>query len=286
MAEILSAKKVVDAMSDDLAPRIASLKEHGIDPTLTIVRVGDRPDDLSYERSIAKRAKNLGIAIDSVVLSESATTEDLIDVIQDIDNDNAIHGCLLLRPLPAGIDDRIVCETLVPEKDVDGITQASLAGVFTGSGYGFAPATAQACLEMLDGYDIAVQGKHVVVVGRSLVVGRPVAMMLMTRNATVTICHSKTTDLAAMTRSADVVVCAMGRARALGAAYFKAGQVVLDVGINVDEQGNLCGDVDFEAVQNIVDAITPVPGGLGSLTTMTTMAHVISAAEAFLANNK
>ncbi len=284
MAEVLSAKKVVCVMSDDLITRIDSLKKHGINPMLAVVRMGDRPEDLSYERSAAKRAENLGIVVKSVVLPESATTEELCEVVHDINSDDAIHGCLLMRPLSEGVDEQVVCNTLEPGKDIDGITQASLAGVFTGLEYGFAPSTAQACLEMLDGYNIAVQGKHVVVVGRSLVVGRPVAMMLMARNATVTICHSKTVDLSAVTRSADVVVCAMGRPRALDASYFKEGQVVLDVGINADEQGNLCGDVDYETVEPIVDAITPVPGGIGSLTTITTMAHVVSAAEALLPN--
>ncbi len=294
MADILSCKQIVTAIGENLETRISALKAQEVNPTLAVVRVGNRPDDLSYERSAAKRAESLGITFKSIVLAggstsedtattdETATTEELLDTIRSINADNSIHGCLLLRPLPKGIDETRLCNMLVPEKDIDGISRASLAGVFTGADCGFPPATAQACLEMLDGYHIPLEGKQVVVVGRSLVVGRPVAMMLLARNATVTMCHSKTVDLSSVTRQADIVVCATGRARAFDEAYFKAGQIVLDVGINVDSEGNLCGDVDFDAVEPIVGAITPVPGGLGSVTTSVTMKHVVQAAEALL----
>ena len=181
------------------------------------------------------------------------------------------------------MDERAVCDRLAPEKDIDGIGSASLAGVFADTGEGFPPATARACLETLDFYDIPVEGKRVVVLGRSLVIGRPVAMMLLARHATVTLAHSRTEDAAAHTREADIVVCATGRARAFGPEYFVPGQTVLDVGINFDEAGNLCGDVDFDAVESVLGpegAITPVPRGLGGVTTTVTMAHVVQAAEA------
>ena len=181
------------------------------------------------------------------------------------------------------MNERAVCDRLSPVKDIDGIGSASLAGVFADTGEGFPPATAQACLETLDFYGIPVAGKRVVVLGRSLVIGRPVAMMLLARHATVTLAHSRTADVAAHTREADIVVCATGRARAYGPEYFSPGQTVLDVGINFDAAGNLCGDVDFGAVEPVLGpegAITPVPRGLGGVTTSVTMAHVVQAAEA------
>ena len=176
-----------------------------------------------------------------------------------------------------------MCELLDPKKDIDGITLASLASVFTDGHAGYPPATAAACIQLLDHYQVPLQGKHVVVVGRSLVVGKPVSMMLLRRNASVTICHSKTENLADIMRSADVVICATGRARTFGAQFFGPGQTVLDVGINFDTQGNLCGDVDFAEVEPVVAAITPVPGGIGTVTTSVTMAHTVAAAEAALA---
>ncbi len=266
-------------MGKDLDRRVAALRSRGATPTLAIVRVGDRASDLSYERAAANRADGLGISVVFFALGDGATTEELAAVIGQVNADARVHGCLLLRPLPSGVDEPLVCDLLAPEKDVDGISRTSLAHVFAGAEGGFAPATAEACLRTLDFYDIPVEGRHAVVIGRSLVIGRPVAMMLLERNATVTICHSRTADLATLTRAADVVVCATGRARAYGAAYFSAGQTVLDVGVNVDEDGKLCGDVDFAEVEPVVDAITPVPGGIGSVTTSVTMAHVVSAAE-------
>ena len=239
MARILYGKEVSSALWERLLPRIDRLRAHGVAPTLAIVRVGERPDDLSYERTILKRAEAAGVAVRTVSL----------------------------------------------DADVSQAVFESLAGVFADTGEGFPPATAQACLETLDFYDIPVAGKRVVVLGRSLVIGRPVAMMLLARHATVTLAHSRTADVAAHTREADIVVCATGRARAYGAEYFSPGQTVLDVGINFDEAGNLCGDVDFNAVASVLGedgAITPVPRGLGGVTTSVTMAHVVRAAEVAL----
>lgn len=283
MARLLTGKEVVAALREDLLARIERLSGAGIVPTLAIVRVGERPDDMSYERTAVKRAEGLGIAVRSFVLPADAAQADLEAVIDEVNADDAIHGCLLFRPLPRTMDERAVCDRLAPEKDIDGISSASLAGVFADTGEGFPPATAQACLEMLDFYGIPVAGKRVVVLGRSLVIGRPVAMMLLARHATVTLAHSRTEDAAAHTREADIVVCATGRARAFGPEYFAPGQTVLDVGINFDEAGNLCGDVDFDAVEPVLGeagAITPVPRGLGGVTTSVTMAHVVQAAEA------
>lgn len=283
MATLLTGKPVVDRLAQELAPRIEALGRAGIAPTLAIVRMGERPDDLSYERTAKKRAESLGIAVHPFVLPEDAPQEALEAALDEVNADDSIHGCLLFRPLPAHIDEARACELLAPRKDVDGITLASLASVFTDGGTGFPPSTAAACLELLDHYEVPLEGKRVAVAGRSLVVGKPVSMMLLRRNASVTICHSKTENLADIMRSADVVICATGRARTFGAQFFGPGQTVLDVGINFDTQGNLCGDVDFAEVEPVVAAITPVPGGIGTVTTSVTMAHTVAAAEAALA---
>lgn len=282
MPHLLTGKVVVAALGENLRERIARLAACGITPTLALVRVGERPDDLSYERTAMKRAENLGIAVRSFALPAEATQTELEAVIDAVNADDAIHGCLMFRPLPSAMDERAVCDRLAPEKDIDGISSASLAGVFADTGEGFPPATAEACLALLDFYGIPIEGRRAVVLGRSLVIGRPVAMMLLARHATVTLAHSRTADTTAHTREADIVVCATGRARAYGAEYFSPGQTVLDVGINFDVEGNLCGDVDFGAANLVLGeagAITPVPGGIGSVTTSITMAHVVRAAE-------
>lgn len=283
MAELLMGKRVVERIAIDLAGRIATLSHAGVTPTLALVRMGARSDDLSYERTAKKRAETLGIAVRSIVLDTFTPQRALEAAIQQINHDEDIHGCLLFRPLPTFIDESRVCEMLEPRKDIDGITLASLAAVFTDGHAGYPPCTASACVELLEHYDIPLVGKHVVVAGRSLVVGKPVSMMLLRHNASVTICHSCTEHLDALCRSADIVICATGRARAFGPEFFSPHQTVLDVGINFDTQGNLCGDVDFAAVEPIVGAITPVPGGIGSITTSVTMAHTVAAAEAALA---
>lgn len=283
MAQLLTGKEVVAAMAEDMKGRVERLRLQGIEPTLAIVRVGERPDDLSYERTAIKRAAGLGIAIKQYVLESLAPEAALRATLQSINFDTTVHGCLMFRPLPSYMDEKALCDELTAAKDVDGISMTSLASVFTDGHQGFPPCTAQACVTMLDHYRIPLVGKHVVVIGRSLVIGKPVAMMLLRRNASVTICHSRTENLEAITKSADIVICATGRARAFGARYFSPGQTVLDVGINFDAHGKLCGDVDFEEVEPIVGAITPVPGGIGSVTTSTTMEHTVRAAEQTLA---
>ncbi len=283
MAQLLTGKQVVAAMADDMNARVERLAQQGIAPTLAIVRVGERPDDLSYERTAEKRAASLGIAVKKHVLDSLAPEEALRSALQSVNYDTKVHGCLLFRPLPSYMNEKELCDSLVAAKDVDGISLKSLASVFADGHDGFPPCTAEACVRMLDHYGVPIVGKHVVVIGRSLVIGKPVAMMLLRRNASVTICHSRTENLEAITKSADIVICATGRPRAFGARYFSPGQTVLDVGINFDAHGNLCGDVDFDEVEPIVAAITPVPGGIGSVTTSTTMEHTVRAAEQTLA---
>lgn len=279
MAELWKGAPVAAALTERLIPRAQALVEKGVTPTLAIVRVGERPEDLSYERGALKRCEKVGIAVRQYLLTSEATQADLMEVIEDINRDDSIHGCLMFRPLPKHMDEAAACAALSPAKDVDGITAGSLAAVFSGSGAGYPPCTAQACLEILDHYGYELKGKRAVVVGRSLVIGKPVSMLLLGRHATVTVCHTRTADLAAECRRAEVLVAAAGKAGAVSAQCLPPGQVVLDVGINVDENGNLVGDVDFAAAEATVDAITPVPGGVGAVTTSVLARHVIEAAE-------
>lgn len=283
MAKLLEGKQVVACMAKDLGARVEALRGVGVAPTLGIVRMGAQPDDLSYERTAKRRAEGLGIDVRVVELDERASQEELECALRAVNDDGSVHGCLLFRPLPDHVDEREACNVLAGAKDIDGITRTSLATVFIGEGEGFPPCTAEACVEMIDAYGIPIEGKRVAVVGRSLVIGKPVAMMLLARHASVTLCHSRSENLASITKEADIVICATGRARAFGAEFFAPGQTVLDVGINFDDEGTLCGDVDFAAVEPIVGAITPVPGGLGSVTTSVAMRHTVAAAEAALA---
>ena len=279
MSVILKGAPVVAAMNEANAARCAALREKGVVPTLAVVRVGAREDDLSYEKGVMARCAKVGVEVKQFLLPADAAQEELLGVIACINADPSIHGCLLFRPLPRQFDDRTVRAALVPEKDIDGITDGSLAGVFTNTALGYPPCTAQACLEILKFYGIPLSGRRAVVVGRSLVVGKPAAMMLDRENATVTLCNSRTRDLPEVCREADIVVVAMGKAGAVGAEHLREGQVVVDVGIHVNEEGKLCGDVRFGEAEPLVEAITPVPGGVGTVTTSVLVSHVVEAAE-------
>lgn len=279
MAELWKGAPAAAALTEQLIPRAQALRERGIVPTLAIIRVGERPEDLSYERGAMKRCEKVGIAVRQFLLTAVSSQADLMDVIEEVNRDQSIHGCLLFRPLPRHMDEQAACAALDPAKDVDGITPGSLAAVFAGSGAGYPPCTAQACLELLDHYGYELKGKRAVVVGRSLVIGKPASMLLLGRHATVTICHTRTADLPAECRRADVLIAAAGKAGVVGAGCLSPGQVVIDVGINAGEEGNLVGDVDFAAAEPVVTAITPVPGGVGAVTTSVLARHVIEAAE-------
>ncbi len=279
MATILKGAPVVAAMNETNAARCEALKAKGITPTLAVVRVGEREDDLSYERGVMTRCSKVGVAVKQYLLPADAAQEQLLDVIKEINEDKSIHGCLLFRPLPKQFDDRTIRAALAPEKDIDGITDGSLAGVFTNTAIGYPPCTAQACLEILKYYNIPLSGKRAVVVGRSLVVGKPAAMMLDRENATVTICNSRTQNLPALCKEADIVVVAMGKMGFIGGDCLREGQVIVDVGIHVNEEGKLCGDVRFAEAKPVVEAITPVPGGVGTVTTSVLVSHVVDAAE-------
>lgn len=280
MATIFKGAEVNSALNTRIAADVEALKARGVEPKLGIIRVGERPDDLSYERTAEKRAEKLGVAVEKIVLPEDVSQAELLGVIKGVNENPLIHGVLLFRPLPKHLDEDAVCNALAPEKDIDGITDLSCAGVFAGKELGFAPCTPSACMEILEHYGVELRGKKAVVIGRSLVVGKPAAMMLLKRNATVTVCHTRTADLPAVCREADVLIAAAGKARMVTADFVRPGQIVIDVGINWDEQEQkLVGDVDFDAVEPIVAAITPVPGGVGTVTTSMLIGHVVEAAK-------
>ena len=279
MAQLLKGAEVVSALNETIQADVTALLSRGVTPTLAILRVGDKPDDLAYERGAMKRAETVGVAVRQIALPQTVSQDELLAEIEKINSDESIHGCLMLRPLPKHIDDLRAREALLPEKDIDGITEGSLAGVFTGTKRGFPPCTAQACMEILRHYKFDLAGKNAIVIGRSLVIGKPVAMMLLGQNATVTICHTKTKDMPALTKRADILIVAAGKPGVVGAEYVSAGQIVLDVGINFNAEGKMTGDADFAAVEPIVGAITPVPGGVGTVTTSVLMAHVVEAAK-------
>ena len=279
MAEILKGAPVAAAITEELIRRADALKAKGVEPCLAILRVGERADDLAYERGALKRCEKVGVRAVSIVLPADCTQDALLDAIARINADDAIHGSLMFRPLPKHLNEQAACEALLPCKDVDSMTAASLRTVFTGRGEGFAPCTAQSCIELLDHYGYDPAGKRVVVIGRSLVIGKPVSMMLQTRNATVTMCHTKTVNMPEICREAEILVVAAGKAGVVDETFTNSGQVVIDVGINAAPDGGICGDVQFAAVEPRVKAISPVPSGVGSVTTAVLCKHVIEAAE-------
>ncbi len=279
MADLLKAIPAVKGMMADLKPRSESLLRQGVQPTLGILRVGEREDDLSYERGAVKRCEQAGVQVEKIILPSDAAQEAVLAEIERLNQDKRIHGVLIFRPLPPQIDGAAVCRALAPEKDVDGITSQSMAGIFSGTHTGFPPCTPQGCVELLRHYHIPMKGKRAVVLGRSLVVGKPLSMLLLEENATVTICHSRTENLAQVCREADILIAAVGKREMVTADFVRPGQAVIDVGIHVKEDGSLCGDVDFEAVKEIAGAISPVPGGAGTMTAAVLAKHTIEAAE-------
>ena len=290
MAKLLLGREVTDALNADLVRRTEALRRRGIPPTLAIIRIGENPSDMSYERGATKRAALVGVEILKFILPSDATRESILGVIDHVNHERTIHGVLLLRPLPVHLRafENEIFNHLDPAKDVDCMTHLSNAGVFESrKNLGYGPCTPAACMEMLRFYGIDCTGKSAVVIGRSLVVGKPAAMMLLDRNATVTVCHTKTPNVAALCRSADIILSAAGKLHSLTKDFVRPGQTVIDVSINWDDEkpnskggfGGISGDADFDEVAAIVDAITPVPGGVGSVTTSVLMKHVVEAAE-------
>ena len=279
MAMLLKGAPAAAALNERTAAAAAALKAKGIVPTLAILRVGARDGDLSYERGAMKRCEQIGADVKNVVLPADVEADVFFAALESLNRDDTVHGILMLRPLPKHLDGERARRMLAPEKDVDGCTDGSLAGVFTNTPLGFPPCTAQAAMEILKYYEIPLSGKRAAVIGRSLVVGRPAAMMLMHENATVTVCHTRTADVPAVTREADIVIAASGQPESIGAEFLREGQTVIDVGISWNEaKQKLCGDVRFEEAEPLVEAITPVPGGVGAVTTSVLVSHVVEAA--------
>lgn len=280
MAKRLEGAPVAAALNERMARETEALKERDIVPMLAVLRLGSRPDDLSYETGVKKRCAAVGVQVKNVVLPTGVDSDTFFATLEKLNEDPAVHGILMFRPLPPHLDGEKARRMLNPAKDIDGCTDASLAGVFTGTDIGFVPCTAQAAMEILDYYGIDCAGKRAVVLGRSLVVGRPVSMLLMHRNATVTTCHTKTVSMPSIARTADILIACTGKMESIGAEYLRKGQVVIDVGIGWNEdKGKLCGDVKFEEAEPVAAAVTPVPGGVGTVTTSVLVSHVIEAAK-------
>lgn len=275
MAELLSGKNAAAAIRADVAARIARL---GFAPRLALLRVGDDPDDLAYIRSIERQCAAVGAETAHFPLPLGSTTGDLLRAVDTVNRRADLHGCLLLRPLPDGIDERAVCDALLPEKDIDGMSSHSLGALFVGDDTAFAPCTAQACVELLDYYQLPLAGRHAVILGRSLVVGRPLGQLLLQRDATVTLCHSKSRELPLLCRSGDLLISAVGQIDLVDRQCMCAGQIVLDVGTTMCGE-QLMGDVNAADAEGLVRAYSPVPGGVGAVTTAVLLRNLVTSAE-------
>ena len=272
----LRGKKVSDGIKEYVSKELETLS---FVPKLAIVRVGENPDDMSYERGATKKLKSFGLDVASYVFPQDISDEDFKKAFKDINEDDEVTGILLLRPLPRTINEKDIENMIDPKKDLDGISPINIAKVFAGDTIGFSPCTAEAVIEVLKAYDIELTGKRVTVVGRSMVVGKPVSMLLLKENATVTMTHTRTADLKKTCSDAEIVIAAAGRAKMLNSDYCGQDAVMIDVGINVDENGKLCGDVDYATLDGKASAATPVPGGVGTVTTAVLAKHLIQAAK-------
>lgn len=272
----LRGKKVSDGIKEYVSKELETLS---FVPKLAIVRVGENPDDMSYERGATKKLKSFCLDVASYVFPQDISDEDFKKAFKDINEDDEVTGILLLRPLPRTINEKDIENMIDPKKDLDGISPINIAKVFAGDTSGFSPCTAEAVIEVLKAYDIELTGKRVTVVGRSMVVGKPVSMLLLKENATVTMTHTRTADLKKTCSDAEIVIAAAGRAKMLNSDYCGQDAVMIDVGINVDENGKLCGDVDYATLDGKASAATPVPGGVGTVTTAVLAKHLIQAAK-------
>ena len=272
----LRGKKVSDGIKEYVSKELETLS---FVPKLAIVRVGENPDDMSYERGATKKLKSFGLDVASYVFPQDISDEDFKKAFKDINEDDEVTGILLLRPLPRTINEKDIENMIDPKKDLDGISPINIAKVFAGDTSGFSPCTAEAVIEVLKAYDIELTGKRVTVVGRSMVVGKPVSMLLLKENATVTMTHTRTVNLKKTCSDAEIVIAAAGRAKMLNSDYCGQDAVMIDVGINVDENGKLCGDVDYSTLDGKASAATPVPGGVGTVTTAVLAKHLIQSAK-------
>ncbi|KUO73329.1 MAG: bifunctional 5,10-methylene-tetrahydrofolate dehydrogenase/5,10-methylene-tetrahydrofolate cyclohydrolase [Clostridia bacterium BRH_c25] len=275
---VLDCRETAKSIRAELARAVQTLVDNGKSPKLGIIRVGERPEDISYEKGIMKNCDALGISCEVFALPEDISNDSFMEKLEHANRDESIHGILIFRPLPAHIDEDKARNLINPSKDIDCMNPYNLAKVFEGDSSGYEPCTPAAVMEIIRYFGIKLQGENVVVIGRSMVVGKPLSMMLLKENATVTICHSRTRDIKSIVSRGDIVVAALGKARAIGADYIKPGAIVIDVGVNGAPEGGICGDVDFEKVKDIASQITPVPGGVGAVTTLVLLKHVVKAA--------
>src|SRR6056297_3220535 len=277
MSKLLLGKPVADKITEEVKLEVKNLKKQNIIPKLAIIRVGRNPSDMAYERGALKRMEKAGIETEVYELHEDINEDDFVSVLEKVNNNKDTQGILIFRPLPKQLREEKIKYTILPAKDVDCFSPVNVAKIFEGDESGLPPATPAAVIETLKYYDIDLKGKEVVVLGRSLVVGKPVSMMLLKENATVTICHSKTNELEKIASKADILIVAVGRDRMVNSKYIKENSILIDVGINFDSQGNMYGDVDFEDVKNKVSMVTPVPRGIGSVTTSILAKNVVKA---------
>jgi len=277
-AKLLTGKEVAQKMDLDIQKEVQELKAKGINPALKIMIAGEAADSLAYANSARKMAEKNGILCDIEQLPGATSQDDFVKTLKQRNADRNIHGIIVMRPLPKQIKEEVVKYVLAPEKDIDCFNPVNAGKIMAGDMTGFPPATPQAVMEMLRFYEIPMRGKDAVVVGRSMVVGKPMAMLLLGENATVTVCHSKTQDLPGVCKRADILVAAIGKARMITPDYIKEGAAVMDVGINV-EGDKLYGDVDTEKAKETAGSITPVPGGVGTVTTRVLLKHVVKAAK-------
>ena len=274
--QVLKGAQVSAGIKEEVQEQLKRLD--GYMPKLAIVRVGENPDDMSYERGAMKKMDSFGLGVQSYVFDGDISDSEFKAEFAKINDDKEIDGILLLRPLPKQIKEADIEKMIDPGKDLDGISPVNIAKVFAGDSTGFAPCTAEAVVEVLKANEIPISGKRVTIVGRSMVVGKPLAMLMLKENATVTVCHTKTKDLPGTCKNGEILVAAAGRARMLDGNFVGRDAVVIDVGINVDEDGKLCGDVDFESIQDLASMATPVPGGVGAVTTAVLAKHLVRAA--------
>ena len=271
----LGGKEVADKIVNEIKVKVEELKGKGIKPKLAILRVGAREDDLAYERGVLKRFETAGVEVEVTAVEGSISQEDLDRTFDGINNDPKVHGILVFRPLPKGLSDEHMRRTIDPGKDSDFMDIRNMENVLAGVPDAAAPCTAEAVMSLIRHYNIETKGKKVTVVGRSLVIGKPVALLLTTANSTVTVCHTGTLNIEEECRNADIIVACCGVAKMITEKFVRPGQIIIDVGMNVDEEGRLCGDVDYEGVSQIAEAVTPVPGGVGSITTAILLKHVV-----------
>lgn len=283
---VLECKEVSRFLIDQQMEYCQQLRSQGTVPTAAFIRVGNKRDDIAYQNNILKTCSSVGIEAILYELDDQADTCRIIELLDTLKEDKKIHGIMLFRPLPEHVDEEMINSAISSIKDVEGMNPKNMAKVFAGNYKGFAPCTAAAVMEILKYHDIKLKGKHAVILGRSMVVGKPLAMMLLQEDETVTVCHSKTKNLIEIAKTADVLVAAMGRPNAVGAEFIKPGAIVIDVGINVDQNGNICGDVKFDEAIQVASLVTPVPGGVGSVTTAVLIKNIIKAVKSSKAPKK